>query len=92
MTTRLQLHSNPYVPDTPPPHGNPGNRPPPPAGTALPGAPPRPPPPRPPPPPPPPPQGASGRQLVGGVVGVQNRGVAPPGVGWPNTAHMGIGY
>ena len=26
----------------------------------------------------PPPQGASGRQLVGGVVGVQNRGVAPP--------------
>ena len=31
-------------------------------------------------PPPPPPKGASGRQLVGGVVGVQNRGVAPPGV------------
>ena len=31
------------------------------------------------PPPPPPPQGASGQQLVGGVVGVQNRGVAPPG-------------
>ena len=31
-------------------------------------------------PPPPPPQGASGQQLVGGVVGVQNRGVAPPGV------------
>ena len=29
--------------------------------------------------PPPPPQGASGQQLVGGVVGVQNRGVAPPG-------------
>ena len=27
----------------------------------------------------PPPQGASGRQLVGGIVGVQNRGVAPPG-------------
>ena len=27
---------------------------------------------------PPPPQGASGQQLVGGVVGVQNRGVAPP--------------
>ena len=26
-----------------------------------------------------PPQGASGRQLVGGVVGVQNRGVPPPG-------------
>ena len=26
---------------------------------------------------PPPPQGASGQQLVGGVVGVQNRGVAP---------------
>ena len=32
-----------------------------------------------PPPIPPPPQGASGQQLVGGVVGVQNRGVAPPG-------------
>ena len=28
--------------------------------------------------PPPPPQGASGQHLVGGVVGVQNRGVAPP--------------
>ena len=28
--------------------------------------------------PPPPPQGASGQQLVGEVVGVQNRGVAPP--------------
>ena len=34
----------------------------------------------PPPMPPPPPKGASGQQLVGGVVGVQNRGVAPPGV------------
>ena len=32
----------------------------------------------PPPPPPPPPQGASGQQLVGGVVGVQNGGVAMP--------------
>ena len=31
-----------------------------------------------PPPPLPPPQGASGQQLVGGVVGVQDRGVAPP--------------
>ena len=42
--------------------------------------PPRAPPPPPmPPPPSPPPQGASGQQLVGGVVGVQNRGVAPPG-------------
>ena len=30
------------------------------------------------PPPQMPPQGASGQQLVGGVVGVQNRGVAPP--------------
>ena len=30
-------------------------------------------------PPPPPPKGASGQQLVGRVVGVQNRGVAPPG-------------
>ena len=29
-------------------------------------------------PPHPPPQGASGQQLVGGVVGVQNRGVTPP--------------
>ena len=29
--------------------------------------------------PPPPPQGASSRPLVGGIVGVQNRGVAPPG-------------
>ena len=53
--------------------------------TDPPGAPP-PAPPRPPPhspalnPPPPPPQGASGQQLVGGVVGVQNRGVAPPPV------------
>ena len=28
--------------------------------------------------PPPPPPGASGQRLVGGVVGVQNRGVAPP--------------
>ena len=28
--------------------------------------------------PPPPPPGASGKQLVGGVLGVQNRGVAPP--------------
>ena len=27
---------------------------------------------------PPPPLGASGQQLVGGVVGVQNRGVAAP--------------
>ena len=33
----------------------------------------------PPPPPPPPPQEAPGQQLVGGVVGVHNRGVAPPG-------------
>ena len=48
--------------------------------------PPRPPPPHSPPPldpppppmPPPPPKGASGQQLVGGVVGVHNRGVAPP--------------
>ena len=63
------------VPDTPPPHGNPGNPPPPPR------EPPSPAPLLDPPlqGPPPPPQGASGRQLVGGVVGVQNRGVAPPG-------------
>ena len=32
----------------------------------------------PPPSPPPPPPGATGRQLVGGLVGVQDRGVAPP--------------
>ena len=31
---------------------------------------------------PPPPPGAFGQQLVGGVVGVQDRGVAPP-VAWP---------
>ena len=63
------------VPDTPPPPtGTPGTAPPPPPpGTALPGAPARPPPPSPPSPP-----GAFGQQLVGGVVGVQNRGVAPP--------------
>ena len=35
-------------------------------------------PPSPPPLPEPSPQGASGRQLVGGVVGVQNRGLPPP--------------
>ena len=42
-----------------------------------------------PPPPPPPPQGASGQHLVGGVVGVQNRGVAPPvgGETGDNTGH-----
>ena len=39
------------------------------------GAPPRTPPSK---PPPPPPLGASGRQLVGAVAGVQDRGVAPP--------------
>ena len=37
--------------------------------------------------PPPPPKGASGQQLVGGVVGVQMRGVAPsggcPSLPWP---------
>ena len=48
-----------------PPHSPPLNPPPPDA-------------PPPPMPPPPPPQGASGQQLVGGVVGAQNRGVAPP--------------
>ena len=32
---------------------------------------------------PPPPQGASYQRLVGGVVGIQNRGVPPPGhYGW----------
>ena len=53
-----------------------------PPGAPPPKAPSRPPPIRPsltsPPPMPPPPQRASGPQLVGGVVGVQNRGVAPP--------------
>ena len=29
-------------------------------------------------PPPPPPKGASGQQLVGGVIGVQNRELPPP--------------
>ena len=54
-------------------------------------APPGPPPPKPlldppphspllePPLPSPPPPGASGQQLVGGIVGVQNRGITPPG-------------
>ena len=60
------------VPPGPPPPNRPSRSPPP-------IAPPRPPPP-PPPMPPPPPKGASGQQLVGGVVGVQNRGVAPPGM------------
>ena len=59
----------------PPPPREPREPPPPPPGTALPGAPARPPPPS---PPPPPPLGAFGQQLVGGVVGVQDRGVAPP--------------
>ena len=59
------------LPDPPPP-GTPGT-----PGTALPGAPPRTPPLQAP-LPPPPPQGASGQQLVGGAVGDQNRGVAPP--------------
>ena len=62
----------PTLPEPPPPTDPPGAPPP--------IAPPRPPLQCPPPPPPPPPQGASGQQLVGGVVGVQNRGVAPPGV------------
>ena len=66
------------VPDTPPPpHGNPGNRPPPPPEPPSP-APLLDPPLQAPPPPPPPPLGAFGQQLVGGVVGVQDRGVAPP--------------
>ena len=62
---------------TPPPH-RPSRSP---SYTPPPFALPEPPPPSdapPPPTPPPPPQGASGQQLVGGVVGVQNRGVAPP--------------
>ena len=41
--------------------------------------------------PPPPPQGASGQQLVGGVVGVQNRGVAPPRAPAPYKRSLGCG-
>ena len=52
--------------------------PPTPRGTELPGGPPPRQPPRTPPPSPPTLQGASGQQLVGGVVGVKNRWVAPP--------------
>ena len=66
--------------DPPPPTDPPG---PPPPSPLLDPPPPMPPPIAPPRPPlqcpPPPPQGASGQQLVGGVVGVQNRGVALPG-------------
>ena len=65
---------------TPPPTDPPGDPPPnrPSRSPPPPIAPRRPPPPNPPPPPPPPPpQGASGQQLARGVVGVQNRGVAP---------------
>ena len=54
------------VPDPPPPPGNRGN------------SPPRRPSQNPPLQAPPPPPGASGQQLVGGLVGVQDRGVAPP--------------
>ena len=53
----------------PPPTGTPGTAPPPPR---------EPPSPAPLLDPPPPPPGAFGQQLVGGVVGVQDRGVAPP--------------
>ena len=45
-----------------------------------------------PPPPPPPPPGASGQQLLGGVVGVQNRGVAPPVPGTRFGLHSGGGF
>ena len=55
------------VPDTPPTPETPG--------TALPGAPPRTPPSK---PPPPPPRGLRPTVSWGGVVGVQDRGVAPP--------------
>ena len=67
----------------PPPQFAPPGPPPPTLPEPPPQAPPRPPPIRPslnPPShaPPPPQKGASGQQLGGGVVGVQNRGVAPP--------------
>ena len=58
----------------PPPTDPPGAPPPPPLIDPPPNRPSL----NPPPIPPPPPQGASGQQLVGGVVGIQNRGVAPP--------------
>ena len=64
------------VPDTPPPPREP-REPPPPREPPSP-APLLDPPLQAPPPPPPPPLGAFGQQLVGGVVGVQDRGVAPP--------------
>ena len=86
----------PHGPPPPPPQFAPLGTPPP--QPTLPGPPLSPlldpPPPRPflnPPshaPPPPAPQGASGQQLVGGgVVGVQNRGVAPPPVLQPLLVH-----
>ena len=70
----------------------PGPPPPPPPRIAPLGTPPQPMFPEPPPQPlldpppirPPPPQGASGQQLIGTVVGVQNRGVAPPPPFVPN--------
>ena len=77
-------HLDPPPPTTPncptwtPPPTDPPGAPPPPAPPIPPPAPPIPPPFALPEPPPPRPQGASGQQLVGGVVGVQNRGVAPP--------------
>ena len=84
-----QHPKSPHLDPPPPPRIAPLGAPPPP--TDPPGAPPPPPlyPPHspslnsplrcpPPPPPPPPPKGASGQQLVGGLVGVQIPGVAPP--------------
>ena len=98
---------SPYLDPAPTPNRPTGPPPPPtdpPGAPPPPFAPPRPPPLPcpPPPPPPPPPPGASGQQLVGGVVGVQNRGVAPPGMspaprGWakqcrqlPENSNQGI--
>ena len=69
-TTPKLPHLDPPPPPTDPPGAPPSYTPPP---FALPEPPP-------PPDPPPHPQGASGQQIVGGVVGVQNRGVAPPPV------------
>ena len=68
-------HHHPELPHLDPPPNRPSRSPPPsPSYTPPPFTLPEPPPSD----APPPPQGASGQQLVGGVVGVQNRGVAPP--------------
>ena len=69
-------HHHPELPHLDPPPTDPPGGPPPPLLYPPPIRPPCTPPFNP--PPPPPPQGASGQQLVGGVVGVQNRRIARP--------------